>query len=83
MRMAAEGTEGTGGNRLALVASCAGIFLALLCSTYLNTALPEIRTDLGGAVVGLQSTPAFTFCRYWRFGSVTTVNLSQRTHVQQ
>jgi len=52
--MTAEVTEGTGGKRLALVASCAGIFLAILRSTSVNTALPEIGADLGGALSGLQ-----------------------------
>src|SRR5215207_1787403 len=54
MRMTAEVTEDTGGKRLALVASCAGIFLAILRSTSVNTALPEIGADLGGALSGLQ-----------------------------
>lgn len=52
--MAAEGSRGIGGRRLILVASCAGIFLAVLRSTSANTALPEIRADLGGTVSGLQ-----------------------------
>src|SRR5215203_5721323 len=54
MRMVAEKTGGTDGKRLALAASCAGIFLAVLRATSVNTALPEIRADLGGAVAGLQ-----------------------------
>ena len=61
--MVAEKTSGTGGKRLALAASCAGIFLAVLRSTSANTALPEIRADLGGAVAGLQ----------WVAGSYTLV----------
>src|SRR5918994_6310830 len=63
MRMVAEKTGGTGAKRLALAASCAGIFLAVLRSTSANTALPEIRADLGGAVAGLQ----------WVAGSYTLV----------
>lgn len=59
----AEKTGGAGGKRLALAASCAGIFLAVLRSTSANTALPEIRADLGGAVAGLQ----------WVAGSYTLV----------
>lgn len=55
MRVILGTTDGTGYNkRLALAASCAGIFLAVLRSTSANTALPEIRADLGGAVSGLQ-----------------------------
>ena len=61
--MVAEKTGGTDGKRLALAASCAGIFLAVLRSTSANTALPEIRADLGGAVAGLQ----------WVAGSYTLV----------
>jgi DHA2 family methylenomycin A resistance protein-like MFS transporter len=63
MRMVAEKTGGTGGKRLILVASCAGIFLAVLRATSANTALPEIQADLGGAVSGLQ----------WVAGSYTLV----------
>src|SRR5829696_2216479 len=63
MRMVAEKTGDTDGKRLALAASCAGIFLAVLRSTSANTALPEIRADLGGAVAGLQ----------WVAGSYTLV----------
>jgi MFS family permease len=61
--MVAEKTGDTDGKRLALAASCAGIFLAVLRSTSANTALPEIRADLGGAVAGLQ----------WVAGSYTLV----------
>lgn len=40
--------------RLVLAASCLGFFVAILRATSVNTALPEIRADLGGGVAGLQ-----------------------------
>ena len=63
--MGANVTSGTDNNlkRIVLAASCAGIFLAVLRSTSANTALPEIRADLGGSVAGLQ----------WVAGSYTLV----------
>ncbi len=55
MRVIVGATDGTDNDkRLALAASCTGIFLAVLRSTSANTALPEIQADLGGAVSGLQ-----------------------------
>jgi hypothetical protein len=38
MQMVAKKIGGTGGKSLALAVSCAGIFLAVLCSTSANTA---------------------------------------------
>jgi MFS transporter, DHA2 family, methylenomycin A resistance protein len=55
VRVIVGATDGTDNHkRLALAASCTGIFLAVLRSTSANTALPEIQADLGGAVSGLQ-----------------------------
>lgn len=51
--------------RIVLAASCAGIFLAVLRSTSANTALPEIRADLGGSVAGCSGSRGATrWC--WR-----------------
>jgi MFS transporter, DHA2 family, methylenomycin A resistance protein len=63
--MNADTSSGTPNNkkRIVLAASCAGIFLAILRSTSANTALPDIRADLGGTLSGLQ----------WVAGSYTLV----------
>jgi len=49
-----EGSGMDGKKRLVLAASCVGFFAAILRATSVNTALPEIRADLGGGVAGLQ-----------------------------
>jgi hypothetical protein len=54
--MIAKATSGSANTnkRIVVAASCAGIFLAVLRSTSADTALPDVRGDLGGALSGLQ-----------------------------